>query len=143
MSLVMRVAEDVASLISSMELEGGPFPAVASPAPEVDFSTLQDRKILVVPSSLQRMNADRGSTSLVVKVGVCYAERISEGEIAGRIGLVETMAEGLSRRMLLRENQGYAFLSAVEFEAMYDVELLRSSRVFFSMFTVTAKGIRK
>ena len=142
MSVMIQIARDVAAKVSAVQIDGTALAAALDVAPDFDLAQVKQRKIIVMPQSYSRNNATRGDSGASAKVNVCLIEKIAIAEAESRVSIMETVASALERQPLMDGGAPYALVTAVEFDPVYDAQLLRNSRVFLSICTVTVKVIR-
>jgi len=142
MSVMIQIARDVAAKVSTVQIAGRRLAAALDVAPDFDLAQVKQRKIIVTPQSYSRNNATRGDSGASAKVNVCLIEKIAIAEAESRVSIMETVASALERQPLTDGGAPYALVTAVEFDPVYDAQLLRNSRVFLSICTVTVKVIR-
>lgn len=144
MSVMMQIARDVAAQVSTVPISSGgeTLNAVLDVAPDFDLSQVKARKVIVTPQSYARSNSTRGGSEATAKVNVCLVEKIAVSDAELRVTVMETIASALERQSLLNGGSPYAVITAIEFDPVYDAQLLRNSHVFLSICTVTVKVIR-
>ena len=138
-SAIIQIAEDVAAKVNAIQFDETALVAVVDLAPDFDLAKIKERRIVVSPQSYVRTNIARGESGSSAKINVCVCEKITLLQIADRLDLVETIARGLERQQLAGAG---ALVTSVEFDPVYDANLLRSTHVFVSVCTVTVKVIR-
>lgn len=140
---VMQVANGIAAKLSHFTFGDTQMLVPVEVTPEVEFATLKQRKCVVIPASIARTARSRSDTDINVKVAVCYAEPARTEAVPELIAQMECIASTLERYQLMDETgQVFAVVTDIEQEPVYDVNILYSNQVFYSVIYVTAKVVQ-
>lgn len=106
--------------------------------PDFDFQEIKDLRILVVPQSFTADNsgsATRGGTDDRYKMNIGICKRVKkQEEITGLLVLTERIFNVLKRKKI-----GNFYIVSVENDPVYDMNSLRTSKVFVSVLTANIK----
>ena len=141
MSLLFKIAQNIAEKVSEIQFNGEKITATVDLAPELDMYKLKERSVFVTPQIYTRSNISRSESAVVAKLNIAVCERITTDELDSRIELVETIASTLERSVLQQKDL-LAVVSSVEFDPVYDAESLLTKRCFVSICSVTVKVLK-
>lgn len=137
MSVIVTILNSIAAKLSGLEFGGVALSADIDFAPDLDIAKVKARKVIVSPQSYSRINSTRNDSASSAKINVCVVERIELAHIENRIEMMETIARSLEKQVL-----GDAIVTGVEFDPVYDANLLRSTHVFVSVCVVSVRVLK-
>lgn len=136
-SSLIQMAEEIAEMISGLEIDGAAPAAQVDLAPDIDIAKIRERRIYVMPQNYARANSTRNGSAVTAKINIGWFEKIKISDAGQRIAAMEMIGREMERKYI-----SAGIITAVEFEPVYDAALLRNTSVFLSICTVTVKVIK-
>lgn len=134
MSKLGLAANLVADYISQLTFDEQNLIAEVNLAPDFDLEQITTRKIMVVPEKILSTKT-RGKPEVSTRLNVAITEKINFEDAEEYLAFIEFIGEAIEKMNI----PNVATVTHIEYDPVYDADVLRSSFVMISVITVTIR----